>query len=192
MFSSKTFFSLLLLFYSTCIFAAFGDSAEDRQVRIGLKLFRTILAADQHIQAKTNKADELTLILIYVGSAERAQKLARELAVMGRGQKKGKIRGIPATIKISRPGELSALSAPPAGIFIIDPLGSSDLRQIIDYAHQHHRILYSPFSGDVERGVMAGLAIETRVRPYVNQSALKASSIDLKAFFLKVSKIYEP
>ncbi len=51
-------------------------------------------------------------------------------------------------------------------------------------------ILYSPFEGDVERGVTAGLSIEAKVLPFVNQRTLEASGVELKPFFLKVAKVH--
>jgi hypothetical protein len=50
-------------------------------------------------------------------------------------------------------------------------------------------VLYSPFEGHVERGVPAGIAVEAKVQPYLNLSALQAAGIELKPFFLKVAKV---
>lgn len=37
---------------------------------------------------------------------------------------------------------------------------------------------------------MAGLSIEAKVVPYVNQSALTAAQVQLKPFFMKVAKVH--
>ena len=36
-------------------------------------------------------------------------------------------------------------------------------------------IVYSPFEGHVESGVLGGLSVEAQVRPYVNRATLEAS-----------------
>ena len=46
-------------------------------------------------------------------------------------------------------------------------------------------------AGDVERGVLGGIKVESRVLPYVNAMAMKESKINLKPFFMKVAKTYE-
>jgi hypothetical protein len=64
------------------------------------------------------------------------------------------------------------------------------LKSIIKYGIDHHVIVYSPFEGHVERGVLGGLAVEAQVRPYVNLTTLDASNITLKPLFFKVTKVF--
>jgi hypothetical protein len=39
---------------------------------------------------------------------------------------------------------------------------------------------------------LGGLAIETRVRPYINLKTMRASRVQIRDFFLKVAKRHEP
>ena len=52
-------------------------------------------------------------------------------------------------------------------------------------------IVYSPFEGHVEKGVLGGLSVEAQVRPYVNRATVEASQITLKPFFMEVAKVYQ-
>ena len=56
---------------------------------------------------------------------------------------------------------------------------------------KNHIIVFSPFEGDVERGVQCGIAVQARVRPFLNMKSLKSAGVSLKPFFLKVAKKYE-
>ena len=78
----------------------------------------------------------------------------------------------------------------PAGIFLAQPPSDTTRRALIKYGIEHHVIVYSPFEGDVESGILGGLSVEAQVRPYVNLSTLSASNISLKPLFFKVTKVY--
>jgi len=63
-------------------------------------------------------------------------------------------------------------------------------RPVVRYGIDHHVIVYSPFEGDVERGILGGIAVEAQVRPYVNAATLTASNITFKSLFFKVTKVF--
>ncbi len=65
------------------------------------------------------------------------------------------------------------------------------LQTLTAFANAQRLVVFSPFEGDVERGVQSGIAVEARVRPYVNTKALRAAEVRLKSFFMKVAKAYE-
>ena len=67
-----------------------------------------------------------------------------------------------------------------------------ELRHIVSYGIKNHIIVFSPFEGDVEKSITAGVFIGARVQPSINMKTLKASGIQIKFFFLKVAKKYEP
>lgn len=79
-----------------------------------------------------------------------------------------------------------------AGIYLLDELSEDVLQIITNQAIQKQIITYSPFKGNVESGVLGGLSVETKVRPYINMKTLIESQIQLKPFFLKVIKRYDP
>lgn len=55
-----------------------------------------------------------------------------------------------------------------AGIYLLDELSETAIHAIIRQATKYQIITYSPFKGDVERGVLGGLSVEAKVRPYIN------------------------
>jgi hypothetical protein len=78
---------------------------------------------------------------------------------------------------------------PPAAIFLTQPLDER-LPEIIKYAISRGIILFSPFQGDVEKGVLGGVHISDRVLPHINASTMKSAGINIKQFFMRVSVIY--
>jgi hypothetical protein len=70
-------------------------------------------------------------------------------------------------------------------------LNAEKLQTLTAFANERHMVVFSPFEGDVERGVQSGIAIEARVRPYLNTNALRAAQVRLKSFFMKVAKVHE-
>jgi hypothetical protein len=87
--------------------------------------------------------------------------------------------------------ELAAYHArPPAGIFVTEELDGKTLRDVVEFGIDHKRIVYSPFAGDVERGVLGGLSVEAQVKLFVNENTMEASSVSLKPLFLKSCKVH--
>lgn len=163
------------------------------RVRIGLKLFRTILAADLNIKHKQTTDGQLALALIYNNDKTQAQSYAEKLKKSGKGKSQGQIRHIPIHIDTISSSHLQHLDKKRyAGIYIAEKIEARYLQQLIAYGIKHQIIIYSPFEGAVEQGSTAGLIIEARVKPHINTHTLRASKIQLKSFFLKVSKKYEP
>src|SRR5262249_46453671 len=103
---------------------------------------------------------------------------------------KAGIRDLP--VSIVRVGSLAQLAqiAQPAGVFLASAQNPGDLAQLIRWSTDAHVVLYSPFEGDVEHGVAAGLAVEGKVQPYLNTGALQAAGVEIKPFYLKVAKTY--
>ena len=183
---------LLVMLACACATAYSADQNTSR-IRIGLKLFRTILAADTKIKTKHDDNNELALAIIYKNDQTQANLYAEKLQKLGKGKNQGKIKKIPIAVTSFSIEQLQQLSEHQyAGIYIVEDLAASELQPLIDYGRKHQIIVYSPFAGAVEQGVTAGLIIEARVKPYVNNQTLKISQIQLKSFFLKVSKLYEP
>lgn len=155
------------------------------RVWAGLDLFPSVLAADQDIREKAGPDGTLLLLLLCRDNCPQAEEMARDLAEIKA------IRDIPVTVKTAVPSELARHAGnPPAGIFLTRRF-PDQLADIQAFARGHHRILFSPFAGDLEKGVCAGIAISDRILPQVNLSALKASEIRLKSFFLRIAKAHE-
>ncbi len=155
------------------------------RVWAGLDLFPSVLAADQDIRQKAGPDGKLLLLLLCQDNCSRAKEMARDLA----GIKA--IRDIPVDVKTAVLSDLAGYAGnPPAGIFLTRRF-PDQLADIQAFARRHHRILFSPFAGDVEKGVCAGIAISDRILPQVNLNTLKASQIQLKSFFLRIANAHE-
>jgi hypothetical protein len=70
-------------------------------------------------------------------------------------------------------------------------LKDGDLKKIVKIAEENSCIVFSPFTGDVERGVVVGISVTNRVKPYFNIRALERSKIVINALLMKMSKRYE-
>jgi hypothetical protein len=165
--------------------AVLGDEVQDRRAQAGVRLFRSLLAADLDLPKKTT-GDHLLIVFYYVDDKQRAAELARLFSDAAE-----KIRGLDVVAEITNDATFSAYaSRVPAAIFLAQSPPRATLQSIIQYGIHNRLIVYSPFEGHVELGVLAGLSVEAQVRPFVNQSTLEASRITLKEFFLKVTKVY--
>jgi len=177
---------LLLAFFGPRPAAA--SEYDERRARAAVKLFRALLAADLGLEKKV-QGDGTLLVLFLADDAARAKDL--EAAFAGDATEAEGIRGIPLVVETTAdPTFARYRDRPPAGIFLAAEPGAARLRDIVSYGIEHGVIVYSPFEGHVEAGVLAGLSIEAQVRPYLNAATLQASSISLKSFFLKVTKLY--
>lgn len=176
---------LLTLFLGFAGATANADADGDRRVRTGARLFRALLAADMALESKV-ASDGALHVAVYGGDARFAAEVARLIAPpddVGQSQ----IRGIP--IKVDVLAKLPETGKPPVGLFIAGVPPNNELDPLIQWGIRNKVIVYSPFAGHVERGVMAGLSIEAKVQPFVNLATLEASGIRLKPFFLKVAKV---
>jgi len=183
----------LLVMVGWALASTTSADEDSTRIRIGLKLFRTILAADTQITQKHNAHNELPLTLIYKSNQSQALLYAEKLRNLGKGKSQGKIKKISIVINILSSAELDKLPLhKPAGIYIIEELDVNTIQQLVNYGINQQIITFSPFSGAVEQGVTAGLIIDARVKPYINNTTLKSSQLQLKSFFLKVSTKYEP
>lgn len=174
------FLSLLLLWAA---FAAAGDR-ETSRAWAGLDLFPSVLAADADIADKRGPDGRLPLAILYATDRDRAEEMARRLA------RTGTIRGIPIQVESTRNATPADWEhRPPAGIFLAEPrLG--DLETVVEFGRRRGRLVFSPFAGDVERGVPAGIAVSDRILPLVNAAALDASGIRLKPFFMRIAEVH--
>ena len=181
----------ILLGFLSVLHGALGGPQEQR-VQIGLRLFRTLLAADRDLAEKVNAEGRLELALIYQDDRTQAEQFAMALQESGHGSEQGKIRNFPIQITLTDVAHLKELrQRAPAAIYLVQPLPDPALGAVIRYGIDHQRIVFSPFAGQVEKGTLAGLAIEVRVMPYINETTLKQSGIRLNSLLLKVAKIHD-
>ncbi len=164
--------------------AAAADGLSDRRAWVGLDLFPTFLAADDHIDEKKGEDGMLHLLLVYRGRKGLAEEMAWQLAGVRT------IRGIPIRVSEVRIEDLEeAVADAPAGIFLVERMGDG-LGTAIRIGQDRHIIVFSPFPGDVERGISSGMVISDRILPYVNVDAMRLSGVHMKSFFLGIAERY--
>jgi hypothetical protein len=166
------------------------DASEDRRAAMGARLFRAMLDADVELPRKTLPDGRLLVVFLHQGDAARAERLATEFATAGKGDKPQPIAGLPLSLELSSDPSLAAYAGRPlAGVFLTESPDGKALRRVIDLGIARRVVVYSPFDGDVERGVLGGLSVEAQVRLFVNAKTLAASNVTFKALFLKSCKV---
>lgn len=164
----------------------FAESFEDVKLRSGIKIFRVILKGDASLATK--KAGDGSLLVLLVGAEgapARFADLAREM------QAAGAIANLPVTVKPVAASSLAAQADPVAGLFVAESLGDDLLHKTVQFGTDRKAITFSPFDGDVEKGVLCGVSFEAKVVPFINSKTLKASGINMSPTVLKVAKIHD-
>lgn len=179
---------LLLVTTAYAVKPAVSDDFTDRRLTIGAKIFRALLAADLGLEKKTTPDGELNLCLLYTDESSNAETVAKTLA----NRDDPRIRGKKLHIETLPYAQcLDDSAGRHTAIFLTQRLNDAELSRLLVSAGRHGILVFSPFEGDIERGVPGGIAVEARVRPYLNLTALRRADIRLKSFFVEVAKKYE-
>jgi len=166
-----------------------ADDADDRRVRAGARLFRSLLTAQVALESRAAGDGALHVVLYGAGDAHLNGEIATLISANGEGGKNG-IKDLP--VKIDSVANLAALAraSQPAGVFLVSAQSEKDLAELVRWSTAAKVVLYSPFDGDVERGAAAGICIEAKVLPLLNLPALQAAGIEIKPFYIKVARVY--
>lgn len=180
-----------LVFLAAFVYAATPSVSGDftlRRITAGARIFRALLAADVDIIHKSGSHGELRLCLLYSSDTGNAEIAAATLL----NRDDPRIREMKIQIEMLPFAECIAdPKGQFAGVFLTQRLNAEQLQTLTAFANTRHLVVFSPFQGDVERGIQSGIAVEARVRPYLNINALRAARVRLKSFFIKVAKTYE-
>lgn len=160
-----------------------ADEAEERLIHVGLKIFPAVIAANTALE-KIPPEEILKIVILYRDNKAFAEQLAETLRTVSN------IKGHMLEIKTLTVSQLS-LHPPPNALFLSQHMDEK-LREIITYSITHNTISFSPFRGDVERGILAGIAVSDRILPYINLHTLSRQGLELKPFFMKVAETYAP
>lgn len=167
--------------------ALVADTYSERRASVGLNLFRALLVADQEAEAKADEMGELPVYVLYAEDRIQADSYVDTLRL-----ELGNIRERRTRIEsVSFNDYLSRKPDSPVGIFISQRLSGDELERLIRRSIEQGVILFSPFEGDVEKGVLAGLSVQASVRPYINLKVLEETGVAIKPFYLKVARTYE-
>jgi len=170
---------------SFAVAAVHADSYDDRRVRAGARLFRSMLAAHTTLERRADAKGVLQVVVYGEPGGAKAKEIAALIAPADPA--KAAVRGLPLAVRTM--STLPQGGEPVAGVFLAASPNAADLDRLVAWGIANGVIVYSPFEGHVERGVAGGLAIEAKVQPYVNLRTLEAAGIELKPFFLKVAKV---
>lgn len=163
-----------------------SDDMLDRRTEVGARVFRALLAADLDLPKKTVGSNQILILFFYASDGRRAAELAQAFAAGG------DVHGLSVVAEATNdPAFAKYAGREPAGVFVTDLAPRTALQSLVRFSIEHHVIVYSPFEGDVENGILGGLSIEAQVRPYLNRATLESSHIALKSFFLQVAKVYQ-
>jgi hypothetical protein len=163
---------------------AHADEAEKRLVQVGLRLLPAVIAADSSLDTMP-AGTGITVVMIYIDDKPYAKHLAERL------ERLGSIKGQRLRIEVESVQQLTSRQDPPQALFLSQRL-DNDLGRVIEYSRRNNVISFSPFRGDVEAGILAGIAVSERILPYINLQTLSGLSLELKPFFLKVAETYAP
>jgi len=175
---------VLLSLYSSVLLS---DDTRDRRVIISASIFPRIVAVDLDLAQKLDASKNVRLGLIYVSNKLAAEKIAR---LMTRNIKN--IAGNNIVIELINVtefdfGNLGRLT----GLFFVQRVSAEQLKKISLYSKQFNVLTFSPFEGDIERGVMASIFVGAKIRPYFNLASLSRAGVNLKSALIRVSKTYE-
>ena len=165
---------------------ALADVVSDHRVLVGLNLFRTFVAADRELQRHRQDDGRLPVVVLYAhsltGVAAYQERLSQTFPM---------VKNMPTHITAASLEAVVESAATPAAVFVAEKLAPDERQRLVNLSIQKRFLVFSPFEGDVEAGVLGGLAVEARVTPIVNMNTLATSHIPLKRFYLSVSRRYE-
>ncbi len=154
------------------------------RLQIGINLLPAVIAANNGL-AKFEGQDGLPIYFVYLENDHVAELLNQSIGRID------EIRNQRLDARAISLDELLARDiAPMSTIFIAEPMDGR-LDELIEYSKNRRALLFSPFAGDVGKGVASGFHVTDRVRPLVNLESLRQSKIQLKAFFLRIAVKHE-
>lgn len=175
-----------LLLSCILVAAAFADSFEDRRVRTGARIFRSLLAADMDLGSKSGAGVTIWVI----GNGDVLQQDVHELIASQSDPTRARIQNLPVNITAYQRFEQVGPLPTPVAVFFVTPPKEAEFKQWLAWSTKHHTVLFSPFEGHVERGMTAGISIQAKVQPLLNQRQMQAVKLRLKPFFLRVAKVW--
>ncbi len=179
---------LLLCLLVPCVQVDAYEAEVERRIAIGLNLFPNVLSVDVGIASKV-QGEKLHAYVVY-----QADKPAADVLVATVVKKVKTIKKVPLVVRSITLQELAAQkkkSNPIAGLFIAERLDDNKLKQLLLFSKDRQVLTFSPFPGDVERGVSTGVFVGSKIRPFVNMATIKELNIKFHPLFLKFAYHYE-
>ncbi|NGZ06937.1 MAG: hypothetical protein G8237_11340 [Magnetococcales bacterium] len=163
------------------------ESDSEHLLQLGVKMFPTLVGGNLDLDNLINADGALTLLVLYQENRLAAQGVVNRLQASVRI-----IHKYPVDIRMVDVAGLSAWQTPPvAGVFLAESMVRTFLATIQQFGNHKKTIIFSPFDGDVQQGILSGLSISTQVKPALNLVTLRAAGIRMNPLFFKVAKTYE-
>lgn len=155
-----------------------------QRLNVGINLLPACLSADLSLANKLTPEGSLRILVLHQNDQAAASSVATSLLAL---KTIGGYAVEVETLSTSAP-QLSD-DSPVAAIFIASPGIKSEIFN--HWITDRQSMVFSPFSGDVERGVVAGLYVTDRILPFINLSQAKKAGVVYKPFFLRIAKQYD-
>lgn len=165
----------------------FSDAMQERRVTISASIFPRLIAVDLELLEKLDESGSVRLGLVYHSDIEQAKKVEKLMS-----RKIKKIAGKKIVVEYIDLKLLDQFNTKRlSGLFITQVMSNSAIKKIIRFSNVNNILSFSPFEGDVERGIISGIFVGAKIRPYFNTKSLVGASVKIKPALLKVSKAYE-
>ncbi|MET0081279.1 MAG: hypothetical protein ABW119_22720 [Candidatus Thiodiazotropha lotti] len=177
-------FILLLLLLSRTCFADILWSEDKQRLNVAINLLPACLGADLALADKLSPSGKLRILVLH----DNQQKVA--LAVSTGLLALKTIADFPLDVEILSTSDRQKPDLSPiAALFVASPgIKSEILNNWVEYKQT---TVFSPFSGDVERGAVAGIYVTDRILPYINLTQAEKAGVVYKPFFLRIAKQYD-
>jgi len=159
----------------------------DRRVNIGLTLFPNIISIDLDLARKLDSSGSLLLFVVYDHDQEYGEELRLRLEDQLATIHNKKV----TVVALSAQQAAESNAAQPCGIFLAENFSGQGLLPIIAYAAKKQCILFSPYPKAMDRGVMVGLQVTSRIQPIVNLAGLQKAMVRLHKLFLQSAVRHE-
>ncbi|WP_051023944.1 YfiR/HmsC family protein [Thiorhodovibrio frisius] len=153
---------------------------EEQRLRVGLKLFPAVLGAVEDLKRDHSRDGQLHIAVGYQTLDASVREVVSSIEEVGEVQGlRLKVRPVPiADLLAEADASLAAVFVASVG------MASAQLQRL---SEGRGVLVFSPFTGDVARGAVAGVYVTDRILPAVNLAQAERAGLRFKAFFLRVA-----
>lgn len=172
-----------VLVFKTC-FANSLWPEDVQRLNVGINVLPACLIADLALSKKLTPSGKLRILVLHKNDYASALSVSEGLLALKT------IGGYPIEIVILSTSERQEpYNTRVAALFIASPGIKPEIFN--NWIRHNQTTVFSPFTGDVERGAIAGLYVTDRILPYINISQAKRAGVIYKPFFLRIAKQYD-
>lgn len=168
-----------------------ADAMQDSRAASGARVFRRVLMNDEALleRLEASGANGARLVVLHAGDAGRAAKLADVIAEKDGTGTPGPLKSRAVRVDVVAVDGLSDLPATVAGVFVAQPLSRLQLEIATARCAELRVLCFSPFEGDVEAGLAAGLWLGAQTKILVNIRAAETSGVRFGERFLSYAVV---